>query len=324
MASCCIRLHTDEDALLLTDALKGTTDAAVEISEELTPFGALLAVRELRRFRAENPQAAIEYAGSDLLGIRAAVSGEAAAPSGSVLPVFRADLYALHREALAHGELLEMGDAIERYSGTLAGTLFPNDAESRALLTYLLRELLRNVPEHAGCGEAWLCARRRGPRVCAAVLDEGRGIRSSLCSNAAHRRNIQTDEDALSWAVKAGISKAFRPGGRNPSDDPWANSGFGLFMTSRISLSLGGSFRLLSGGRCLAMESGETRLDKACLSGTAVGLTACMEEIGSSRARIARAADEGEAEARALRAAFRKASLPSRGLMGERAQRKPD
>ena len=43
-----------------------------------------------------------------------------------------------------------------------------------------------------------------------AIVDEGIGIKESFRKNKIHREYIETDEDALELAIKAGISQAFQ------------------------------------------------------------------------------------------------------------------
>lgn len=122
------------------------------------------------------------------------------------------DLAQIHRRQIETGSFVEMGDSIEKESAKLARVLSRNNQQAQALLTYLIREILRNIPEHADCETAWICGQYWSDNTAEiAIVDEGIGIKNSLQKNSTHRQYIETDEDALQFAVRAGISQAFQP-----------------------------------------------------------------------------------------------------------------
>ena len=151
-----------------------------------------------------------------------------------------------------------------------------------------------------------------------AIVDEGIGIKNSLQNNVEHRKYIETDEDALKCAVKAGISQAFNPAKTNKSDDPWANSGFGLYMVSEICRELAGSFCLASSSKYInSYSDGKIRIGDTAFQGTAVKITINTSQISNSKAIIEKIAKQGEEQAKTIRNAFKKASMPSRGLIND-------
>ena len=96
-----------------------------------------------------------------------------------------------------------------------------------------------------------------------AVIDQGRGIRRSL----GERLTLASDEEALRTAIQAGVS-------RQPSDDPdnpWGNSGFGLFVLSELGSELG-VFRVVSGQAGLHIAGGELLVEATSFNGTAIQL----------------------------------------------------
>jgi len=298
------------------------------------PFGMLLAASAIKQFRNKYADIpfnvklssagnSIDYAGH--MGFFKSISekidvgkmpGEASG-NDNYIPITELDLHQIHREEIENGHFIGMGDTIEKESSRLAKILSRSNKEIHALLTYLIREILRNIPEHSDSYKAWICGQYWSDGMAEiAIVDEGIGIKNSLQQNATHRKYIKTDEDALKCAIKAGISQAFQPEKVNKSDDPWANSGFGLYMASEICKELGGSFCLATGNKYINIHSdGKTRIGDTDFRGTAVKIAISTSEISNSQAIISKIAKHGEEQAKTIRNAFKKASLPSKGLI---------
>jgi len=83
----------------------------------------------------------------------------------------------------------------------------PYSAAIHDALTYALRELIRNVVEHAMAPHLWLAGMTWPKRdyVQIAKLDEGRGIRQSLSDLPDFR--FPTDERALREALRLGVTR---------------------------------------------------------------------------------------------------------------------
>ncbi len=83
-----------------------------------------------------------------------------------------------------------------------------------APLAYCLREVIRNVFEHAETDRCAFCAQRwPDGTVELAVIDQGRGIRHSL----EKKMQLESDEEALSAAMRPGVSSKLS----NDPNDPW-------------------------------------------------------------------------------------------------------
>jgi len=136
--------------------------------------------------------------------------------------------------------------------------------KANAPLAYCLREVIRNVFEHAQADRCVLCVQKCADgNVELAVIDQGRGIRRSL----EERFKFNTDQEALCYALQPGVS-------RTPSNDPydpWGNSGFGLFVLSELGRELG-IFRVISGTAALRLARDEVREEVAAYQGTAIQL----------------------------------------------------
>lgn len=184
-------------------------------------------------------------------------------------------------------------------------------------MTYLIREMLRNIPEHSESNNALICGQYWADITAEiAIVDEGIGIKRSLQENSKHREYIKMDEEALQWSLNAGISQAFQPSQKNRDDDIWSNSGFGLYMVCQICKELNGSFGLASGQKYITIDnSGKIIIKNTCFNGTAVKITISTDRVDNSQKLIDKIANRGEAEARTIRNAFKKASTPSKGLL---------
>jgi hypothetical protein len=183
----------------------------------------------------------------------------------------------------------------------------------------LIREILRNTPEHAKILDMWICGQYWPKQDLAeiAIIDEGIGIFRSLSSNRAHSEYIKTNLDALNWSLKAGISDAFRPGQKQDQYDldVWSNSGFGLYMVRNICQKLNGSFCLISGEDAILIDHHGTKYKKAAFDGTSIRIRVQTSHISNAQAIIDEIASQGEAEAALIQNAFSTASTPSKGLI---------
>lgn len=151
-----------------------------------------------------------------------------------------------------------------RQVGGLLARSFDDTQELRTY-TYTLREVLRNVFEHSGSTECFICGQRwYNGWVEIAIVDEGIGIRTSL--ERAHRTD--TDAEALSFAVRPGIS---RTNGLEHDLNVYDNSGFGLYVLSQLAASFGW-FALGSGGSRLIGYRQERTYEPSWFEGTYLGI----------------------------------------------------
>lgn len=237
--------------------------------------------------------------------------------SPSYIPLTRIDIAELTRIAFEEGRPAEQGDIIEFEAKRLSNILSQGDAEFQKLLQYLLREAIRNIPEHAGTSNVWLCGQYWHNRDEAevAILDEGIGIFNSLSRNRIHGKYITTNEDSLRWAIKPGISTSFEPARGQRSKDIWANSGYGLYMISEICKSTNGWLTVVSGNDCLRIYPNNSTISATHFNGTALGIRIKPSKTIRFQEIIDNARTKGEIEARSIRNAFHEASIPSKGLI---------
>lgn len=241
-----------------------------------------------------------------------------AASTSTCIPLQKISLPALRAKYIAQGKFLYDGDIIELEAAKLADVLAQGQSELKKVLTYLLRETIRNIPEHSGTEDVWICGQywRSRDEAEVAILDEGIGIFRSLSKNVSHRKYVLDEREALHWAIRPGVSEAFAPARGQRDMDVWANSGYGLYMIKNICCKLGGRFDIASKGaflRCYA--NGRTKAGFTCLPGTAVGIRLQPSKLCSVNELLDEIRAAGISEAQTIQNAFKEASIPSKGLM---------
>jgi hypothetical protein len=131
-------------------------------------------------------------------------------------------------------------DAIDSESMKMARVL-TRTAEGFAfdVVQYSLREIIRNVFEHSASKICMYCAQYwpSNNRVQIAIVDEGSGIFPSLAFNPRFKH--LTERQSVHYALLPGVSGNFRDLQHSENDSIWRNSGYGLYMTSRLSRKTG-------------------------------------------------------------------------------------
>ena len=244
--------------------------------------------------------------------------GEASG-SSTYIPLKKINVNDWMKAAIDVGDYSDQVDIIEKESKKLAWVLGQQNNELAKLFQYLIREAIRNVPEHADTDEFWICGQywgnRSGKPAEIAILDEGCGILKSLQKNRNHRKYISNNEEALRWAVKPGVSASFDPARGNKADNPNGNSGYGLFIISEICKLTNGRMTLLSNDNCLRIFPNSISMQGTNFHGTAIGIRINTDGIHGYQQLIDKARRQGEKTAKNIKHAFKEASVPSKGLL---------
>ncbi|WP_321803518.1 hypothetical protein [Burkholderia sp. BCC1988] len=269
------------------------------------PFAMLLVSSEISRLKRRFPNVQLRCANFQHMGYAAHMGffrafglsfgnapGEAKGGSRYV-PLTIFDCNSLRREAAQKG--IEVGNEIEENSRKLASTLC--NGENGALfetLSYSIRELMRNVVEHSDAERFGICAQYwpTKNRAEVGILDRGIGLRESLKNNP--HIDASDDKRAINYALMPAVSgKAFK-GARNKQRGPWANSGFGLYMTSRICRN-GGTFFIATGesGLLLTQKSEGKRYYDCRFQGTAVRMVMRTDQVRDLRETLSKYRSEG-------------------------------
>jgi len=177
----------------------------------------------------------------------------------------------------------------EKLTMSNSGDLFDN-------LSYCLREIFRNVLEHSKTDKFGFCAqyRRSINKIAFALIDNGIGLRKSLSFNP--HLTLSDDMDAIKNAIRPGISGKSFAGNMFEDYGEWANSGFGLYMTSNIC-KLGGKFFVASGNAGLSISENATKEYSLDISGTALNLsinTQKIYELNKTLTELSKAAGEAK------------------------------
>lgn len=151
---------------------------------------------------------------------------------------------------------------IERRSKQLAEILAQQESIDLVdALTFSIRELMRNVFEHSESKSIEYCAQYWPTyhQVEIAISDGGIGLKESLKNNPFIQ--VTSDSDAIQQALMPAVSSKNFKGAIIDRNDPWHNSGFGLYMINRLC-RLGGSFLICSGDHGIKLdENGKEHID---------------------------------------------------------------
>lgn len=229
------------------------------------------------------------------------------------LPITILQLEHIVEEARTSHE--RMAQTIERYSEQFAKML--THSESGVLfdlVTFSIREILRNILEHSKSPTLQVCAEYwpKKQLVEVAILDTGIGVQQSLKPNPY--LEIHSDRDAINVALLPGVSGKTWKGRTTDRDDPWAHSGYGLFMTGSLCRD-GGTFFICSGDSGVLLKENSKYDFDTKFQGTAIRLRLMdgkFTEMSSTLAAISR---QGSAIQRKLKGTTRvTASVASRML----------
>ena len=230
------------------------------------------------------------------------------------LPITKISISDLSAEGCKNYQNIQ--EIINQKACQMASVLCQCEGLIKEQLSYILRELIRNIPEHSGADEIWFCAQYWPSYdfVELAILDEGMGIFNSLHSNKIFGSEINDCETAIDWAVRPGISTSFEEKDRSYKYDDWQNTGYGLYIVKELCKRLGGSLIIASGDIAKEFNSENTKTYKCQLHGTAICVRLHPTQILNSENLIEAIKRQGETEAKSNIHAFVFASKASGNL----------
>ncbi|MCA0042060.1 hypothetical protein [Celeribacter litoreus] len=188
----------------------------------------------------------------------------------------------------------ELPDLIQRSVDRSADVLCRDHDENGQMfdvLSYSIREIFRNVFEHAEAESLYFCAQfwPKSQKVEFAVADFGIGIRNGLGTNPNFR--FSTDKEALEYSLLPGVSgKTHLPRRSNV----WFNSGYGLYMTNRLARN-GGNFVIASGESAIHFTKKSKWNHATSFPGTALRINLDVTQIGRVQDRLKEFREEGKA-----------------------------
>lgn len=269
------------------------------------PFGMLLAGAKIRQFMTDHEDARHAdvnfkkhtYAGhmgffQSILQDFGKKPGEACG-SGTYIPITEFLVEDMKKETGGSSELRIKN--IEREARRLAMVLSQRNNNLCEYLTYSIRELMRNIVEHSRAESIWVAGQYWPTEhlVEISILDQGLGIERTLRKNP--KLKIKNDRDALLLSIEPGITRK----GHLAIDpyDEWANTGYGLYMTSSIC-QRGGDFAICSGESCLYLNENIDKMYSASFSGTAIRMRINTQRISKLSQDLKELLNEGERRAR--------------------------
>lgn len=307
-------------------AQPGVDRYTVDLSkiEFFSPFGMLVCSRALKSFRDE--QSDCEFLLVDWerhtypahMGFFQAFGAEFGNPPGEApgnaryLPINLLDLNLMRADARRNMTVVQ--NVIEDEAFRLAAVLVQDASDDlRELLGFAMTEMFRNVLEHSEAAQIGYCAQYwpTKDQVEVGILDSGRGVRAALGANP--HLNIESDQHALHLALLPGVSGTMYEGVRQDPYDGWANSGFGLYMTSGICRSAG-DFLICSGNGGVKLQGEEKRDVALGLPGTALRLRLHPSELEGADETLRALVRQGEEMAEGLDGAVTTASAASKLL----------
>lgn len=203
--------------------------------------------------------------------------------------------------------LSEMNEQIDRQAAHLAGVLLHlGSGPAYDAIQYAFREVIRNIFEHSAA-KLFLMSGQYYPKhrnVQIVISDNGQGIPNALRWNKNFAR--LNDRDALSLALMPGVSGNERAMTLERRDI-WQNSGYGLYMMSRLARNRG-MMTVISGGHAVHINNAEGEVKSkenfavAKFAGTPIRLGIHITDDDLA-ARLQKWAEEGKAIARDIRGA---------------------
>ena len=186
----------------------------------------------------------------------------------------------------------EVQDLIERHAERIAVVMARDVEAHRNLgnaLAFSVREVMRNVFEHSKCDHLYYAAQHwpKSNKVEFAIIDYGIGVRRGLYQNPNFR--TQSNKEAIEWSLLPSVSGTTHI---NDRTGRWSNSGYGLYMTSRLARN-GGNFVLVSGDQAVHLGPTSKSNYTTSFPGTALRFNLSVERIGDVEARLREFREDG-------------------------------
>jgi hypothetical protein len=142
-----------------------------------------------------------------------------------------------------------------------------------------------------------------GDQVEIAIADAGRGIQASLGGEYLSKPALVALEDA----IRPGVTRVTGP----QAGTEWDNTGFGLYVVSRLGQETG-TFSLASSGTLLTLSGKSVHSQTVPISGTVIRLLVNVSEAEYFPNQLQRIVNEGEAEVAQRGSGTRSASKSTR------------
>jgi hypothetical protein len=277
---------------------------------KVEPFAMACVSNELKRFRATKPDSIFRASNHEnktyaahmgffrAFGLKYGNEPGAATGSSTYLPLTILRVSDLEGEAAESD--IHVGNVIEEKSTEIAQLLTRRSSGDLVdTLTFTIREIIRNVVEHSGSEVVEYCAQYWPTKdlVEVAILDTGNGVKKGLSSNPYLKLN--DEREALHFALLPGVSGKMYKGVKKRMHDDWQNSGFGLYMTSRICRN-GGSFFIASNDKSIFLSQAGKEDMECNYKGTALRMCINTKRITNYSDMLKKFKEEGYATAKKI------------------------
>lgn len=186
-----------------------------------------------------------------------------------------------------------IGEVINDRASVLASILLQKDeGEVFDVLQYSIREIARNAVEHSdGVNMAFLaqCWPLRGEAEIA-IIDDGVGIAANIYDNEFV--DVSNNLAAIKTALLPGITGVPRAE-RISQDERWHNSGYGLYVVSRLAGKYG-KFSILSTTDYLELNHRKQYTKPYMLKGTLVGVRLNLHSMAGAKEFMSKTITQGE------------------------------
>lgn len=158
--------------------------------------------------------------------------------NSSYLPITNTGLQSIIEKSRKQNK--RPGELITQASHKMATVLSNGQDMLEKVMTYAIREIIRNIFEHSNTYNGWYCAQRWPSKniVEVAIADDGRGILESINSNYIYASKRFSNSQAILEALKPGVSRTYTEDNDREeifaSGNEWKNSGYGLYYVSRL------------------------------------------------------------------------------------------
>lgn len=262
-----------------------------------TPFALLMLSSLINEFKTMDPGAGVSCQNHSHLGyfghmgffwsFGEPIGNRPGEAPGSVdyVPINIMYSHQIREEAKRTGNAV--GAIMDTQAEMLAKVLSRADGEDfQDTLAFSMREIFRNVVEHSDSQVVAFCAQYFPTKgyVEVGINDWGIGLARSLSENS--QIDGIDDKDAIQLALMPGVSGKADVVKKLRQKDQWTNSGYGLYMTSRLCRE-GGSF-LVGSRESKVLLSGELKQDGGWgFRGTAVRMIIRTDKIEALNPRLA-------------------------------------
>ena len=200
---------------------------------------------------------------------------------------------------------------IEEKGKSLAA-LLKFDMNLSRFLKYLFVEMIRNTYEHAETEELYLSAQKWKSKSMLeiAISDTGCGISNSLRKFIPYSE--KSEEGLIRLACAPGVSSRSNYLYLD-ENNPWRNSGYGLYLMRKLAVEYDGTFWICSGNYALQEDKDGSHLIETKYEGTTVAIRIKTDTQVDFETVCHRILEEGERESLDDQTSIHSASRSSGG-----------